>query len=184
MSARKNPANGQLSAAALPPPADYAPVPAPRKPPIVPKDFAAEAVRELRDYWTSKKPTPRSLPMLRAFDALELRSWSDNLAVYDVSRDQDGELVYRYRTVGPSSMRDGADHSGKLLHDVFPPEQVFGIVTHFNEAVDRKRPIEVDDTVPTPSGGGVKWNRLVLPLADEGKGADILMVLTYVEAAD
>ena len=182
MSDRQNRKSGKRTATDLPAPIGYAPAAKSRKPTVVAVDFAAESVRELRELWTAKRPSPRKLPSFATFDALELRPWADNLAIYDVGRDADGQPFYRYRRVGVGvAQLEGADHSGKMLHDVFSPVEASAIVSQFNAAIDSKRPVDVHDTVDLPGGGAAKWDRIILPLSSTATTADELMVLTYVE---
>ena len=169
---------------APPPPVAFAPAPRPRRPaPAVgaPVDFAAENTSRLRDLWTGKRPGRGSLPGYRFFDPLELRPWADNLVLYDVERISD-QIAYRFRTVGSQIVRiDGADHSGRLMHEALPPDRLWTIIGSYDAAVRTREPVELHDTVPAASGGSVKWDKLLLPLADSGAEVTQILVLLYAE---
>lgn len=166
---------------APPVPVGFAPAPKPRRPPAAPVDFAIENTRQLRELWATKRPGRGSLPAYRFFDPLELRPWADNLVLYAVEP-MDGQPVYRFAKVGKHvAAIDGGDHTGRLMHQALPPTQLWSIIGHYDAAVRTRGPVEFHDTIPAPDGGAVKWDKLLLPLADDGGDVDHLLMLLYAE---
>lgn len=166
---------------APPPPFGYAPAPKPRRPPAAPVDFAVENTRQLRELWSSKRPRRGALPAWRFFDALELRPWTDNLVLYRAERLED-QYVYRFAKVGPGvAAIDGGDFTGKLMHQALPPSQLWAVIGLYDAAVRTRGPVEYHETVPAPGSGSVKWDKLVLPLSDDGDEVDHLLMLLYAE---
>ena len=167
---------------APPPPQAFAPAPKPRRPSSAPVDFAIENTRQLRDLWSGKRPGRGGLPAYRFFDALELRPWADNLVLYKVER-ADEHFVYRFQKVGKHVAGiDGADFTGRLMHEALPPNRLWAIIGHYDAAVRTRGPVEFHDTVPAPgNGGGVKWDKLLLPLSDGGIEVDHILMLLYAE---
>lgn len=166
---------------APPPPHAFAPAPRPRRPSTAPVDFAMENTRQLRTLWSAKRPGRGGLPAYRSFDALELRPWVDNLVLYAVEH-SDAQFAYRFRTVGRHvAAIDGGDFSGRLMHEALPPNQLWAIIGHYDAAVRTRGPVEFHDTVPAPGGGGVKWDKLLLPLSDGGTEVDHILMLLYAE---
>lgn len=169
---------------APPPPHDFAPAPRPRRPSAMPVDFAIENTRQLRDLWAAKRPGRGMLPAYRFFDALELRPWSDNLVLYSAERIGD-QYVYRFQKVGKSvAAIDGGDFTGKLMHQALAPTQLWAIIGHYDAAVRTRGPVEFHDTIPSPGGGAVKWDKLLLPLSDGGTEVDHLLMLLYAERVE
>jgi len=170
---------------APPPPVTFAPAPKPRRPPPLEIDFAVENTRQLRELWSGKRPRRGSLPAFRHFDALELRPWIDNLALYGVERDGGEEPIYRFLRIGKNVAGiDGGDFTGKLMHHALPPTQVWTIIGHYDAAVRTRGPVEFHDVVPADAGGAVKWDKLVLPLSEAGVEVDQLLVLLYAEKVE
>jgi hypothetical protein len=166
---------------APPPPSGYAPAPKPHRPSTIPVDFAIENTRQLRDLWSAKRPGRGSLPAYRFFDELELRPWTDNLVLYGVERSDD-QLVYRFKKVGKNVVEiDGGDFSGQLMHRALPPTQLWAVIGHYDAAVRTRGPVEFHDTIASPASGAVKWDKLLLPLSDEGSEVDHLLMLLYAE---
>ena len=166
---------------APPVPAGYAPAPKPRRPLTAAVDFAIENTRQLRELWSGKRPGRGSLPAFRFFDPLELRPWADNLVLYQVER-QDDQHVYRFAKVGKNvAAIDGGDHTGRLMHQALPPTQLWAIIGHYDAALRTRGPVEFHDTIPSPGGGAVKWDKLLLPLSDDGTTVDNLLMLLYAE---
>jgi hypothetical protein len=164
---------------APPPPNAFAPAPKPRRPTPAPVDFAIETTRQLRDLWSAKRPRRGALPAYRFFDELELRPWADNLVLYRVEILED-QPVYRFEKVGKGvAAIDGGDYSGKLMHQALPPTQLWAIIGHYDAAVRTRGPVEFHDTIPSPNGAAVKWDKLVLPLSDNGVEVDHLLMLLY-----
>jgi len=167
-----------------PPPTAYAPAPKPRRPVTTTVDFGLENTRQLRDLWSLKRPGRGALPAYRFFDELELRPWADNLVLYRAER-LDDQYVYRFEKVGKGvAAIDGGDFTGKLMHQALPPTQLWAIIGHYDAAVRTRGPVEFHDTIPSPDGGSVKWDKLVLPLSDDGTEVDHLLMLLYAEKAD
>ncbi|HEY9566880.1 MAG TPA: hypothetical protein VIR38_02220, partial [Thalassobaculum sp.] len=109
---------------------------------------------------------------------------TDNLALYDVERASD-QIAYRFRKVGSQIVRiDGADHSGRLMHEALPPNRLWPIIGQYDAAVRTRGPVELHDTVPAASGGSVQWDTLLLPLADGGVEVTHILVLLYAELVD
>lgn len=166
---------------APPPPSAYAPAPKPRRPSPARVDFAIENTRQLRDMWSAKRPGRGALPAYRSFDELELRPWADNLVLYEAERLGD-QYVYRFRKVGTGvAAIDGGDFTGRLMHQALPPTRLWAIIGHYDAAVRTRGPVEFHDTIPSPGGGAVKWDKLVLPLSENGTDVDHLLMLLYAE---
>lgn len=166
---------------APPPPPAFAPAPKPRRPSATPVDFAIENTRQLRDLWSGKRPNRVGLPAFRFFDALELRPWADNLVLYAVERIDD-QFAYRFQKVGKHVAGiDGGDFTGRLMHEALPPNRLWAIIGHYDAAVRTRGPVEFHDTVPSPGSGGVKWDKLLLPLSDGGVEVDHILMLLYAE---
>jgi len=166
---------------APPVPVAYAPVPKPRRPLAAPVDFAIENTRQLRDLWSTKRPGRGALPAYRFFDELELRPWADNLVLYGAERIDD-QYVYRFKKVGKGvAAIDGGDFAGQLMHQALPPTQLWAIIGHYDAAVRTRGPVEFHDTIPSPDGSAVKWDKLLLPLSESGNEVDHLLMLLYAE---
>ncbi|NQW09126.1 MAG: hypothetical protein HQ481_04495 [Alphaproteobacteria bacterium] len=164
------------------PPPYFAPAHKPRHAPPVDVDFAAENIRQLRALWTSKRPGRSSLPAWKLFDPLEMRPWDDHLILYDVER-KDQDLAYRFVTLGVHAARvSGGDHAGAYLHDALSPTDIWALAGHLDATVNARGPIEVHEVAPYPDGSAaVKWDKLFLPLADNGRTVNQLLALVYAE---
>ena len=76
---------------------------------------------------------------------------------------------------------DGGDFSGQLMHRALPPTQLWAVIGHYDAAVRTRGPVEFHDTIASPASGAVKWDKLLLPLSDDGSEVDHLLMLLYAE---
>lgn len=170
-----------MTSARTPPPR-FAPAPKPRHMLLHDVDFATENILDLRALWTAKRPGRTMLPAWTFFDPLEMRPWADYMVEYKVER-SDQEFTYRFVALGAQATSIyGDDHSGTYLHDALSPTVLWTLVGHLDAAVKARGPIEVHEIVPFPDGSAVvKWDKLFLPLAENGRLVDRLLALVYAE---
>lgn len=133
--------------------------------------------RRLFDAWTMMRPAPDLLPGRQHFDPAIVASLLANIALLDVVRDP---LRFRYRVVGSALNAAGfLAKAGDWFHDVLP-------------SIPGSRAL--DSFVPVATTGMPDWRfasrdlqrqrnvvdieRLVLPLARDGRLVDMLLTLT------
>lgn len=164
------------------PPPGFAPAPKPRHTPLIAVDFADENIRQLRALWNAKRPGRAAMPAWSFFDPLEMRPWDSHLIRYEMERDDQG-IAYRIVACGSRAATVyGGNHVGRYLHDALSPTDLWTLAGHLDAAVKSRSPVEVHEVVPVPdSATAVKWDKLSLPLADDGKQVSQLLSLTYAE---
>lgn len=134
-------------------------------------------LRQLHDYWRSIAPGEDQLPGRQHFDPLDIPALLPWIWLLDVHRDP---LRFRYRVTGTEHRRvSGRDATGYWMDELHPNFTSFDSFPEFVAAVERRqiryrrgRPVfalnsEVSET-----------ERLMLPLARNGRDVDMLLAIT------
>lgn len=141
-------------------------------------------------YWRACAEAP-GLPSRAAIDPLEMKEWLGNLLLIDV--DEAGG--FRYRLYGTQFVAEfGCEMTGRPI-DVLPTEYRDLLRSEYETACATRAPTarrytaRFDWLLPggEPHGARlVTWERLVLPLARDGRTVDMLLVGAYpiAEASD
>lgn len=138
-------------------------------------------LRCLADYWRAARPAPGLLPGRQHLDPAEIPKLLPWLCLFDVARPGPR---FRYRLVGTALVRMmDQDPTGRWLDEVHPA---------FRGSVAYPQFVEVaEDAVPDYWRGRpsfhttkdfVSMERLLLPLARDGRTVDMLVSVTAYEA--
>jgi len=114
------------------------------------------------------------LPLAEAFNPPELRMWLGNLLLLDVRRDDD--FVYRYYGQGLADAF-GTDMVGQSIAGL-PPEQRDILHAEYDRVRAERIPLSRAYTAVFEDGPAT-WERLVLPLSDDGESVSKLLVAAY-----
>lgn len=128
-------------------------------------------IDRLLAYWHAKKGD-RALPSRADIDPLEFTRELPRVMMAEVSYEP---LEFRYRVAGTGLFAmHGQELTGKLAHELQPPEFGAIIHRHYAEAVQRRAPllhlVELTVNYLTTS-----YARIILPLASDGVTVDRLM---------
>lgn len=133
--------------------------------------------RRLLDLWESMRPELGVLPGRQHFDPAEATTLLANIALLDVFRDP---LRFRYRVVG--SALNGAGYpakAGDWLDDMLPLIPGSRMLDSVIPVVATGRPDWYFAALEFNMMRGVRGiERLVLPLARDGRAVDMLLTLT------
>jgi hypothetical protein len=134
-------------------------------------------LRQLHDYWRSIAPGQDELPGRQHFDPLHIPALLPWIWLLDVHRNP---LRFRYRVTGTEHRRvSGRDATGRWMDELHPNFTTFESFPEFEAVVERReiryrrgRPVFalVDDVSET--------ERLMLPLARDGREVDMLLAIT------
>jgi hypothetical protein len=114
------------------------------------------------------------LPAAADFDPIMLRPWAGNLVILDIG--DEASFVYAY--YGDAfAAAFGADQVGQST-DARPPPQRDVLTEEYARARERAAPLSRVYTADF-GGGLASWERLVLPLAGDGRAVDKLMVAAF-----
>ena len=153
-------------------------------PPPAPLKIAEPRLAALHQYWT-RKCGARAMPRRADLDPLEMGAWLGNLLLIDVTGA--GDFVYRlYGTKFVDSF--GVDMTGHRV-DELPPEQQERVRSDY-EAVSESRAPRVrlytadfespsSSHKPAAPSQVVTWERLVLPLSEDGARVTMMLVGAY-----
>lgn len=170
----------------MPRPYGFAPAPGRRWTASV--DLADTNMRALTALWENRRSSRHGLPDLASFDPLELQPWSDHLVVLDAEPIVFGGRTYRYRTVGSAAAAvEGGNFRGLYLNDALSPAQAIPRIRLYDLALDARASMRVRQEIALEHPRGTparraRWDALALPLARDGRKADLVMALIYVEA--
>jgi hypothetical protein len=114
------------------------------------------------------------LPAAADFDPIVLRPWAGNLVILDVG--DEANFVYAY--YGDAfAAAFGTDQVGQSTA-ALPPQQRDMLNEEYARARERAAPLSRVYTADF-GGGLASWERLVLPLAEDGRAVDKLMVAAF-----
>lgn len=135
-------------------------------------DLSNPVLLALHEYWLSKASEGK-LPGRRDIDPIEIPQILDSVFLIDVARDGT-ELRFRYRLVGTRIVQMyQKEFTGMWVEDAFP-EQASEIVAAYTETVDRGAPTYAGYAAPSPGRGHITIERLICPLAADGRTVDML----------
>jgi len=122
-------------------------------------------------YWRAKKGG-RDFPSRADIDPLEFTHALPRVMMAEVTYDP---LEFRYRVAGTGLFAmHGRELTGKLAHELDPPEFGALIHRHYAEVVDRRAPI-LHVIELTVNAQATSYARIILPLSSDGKVIDRLM---------
>lgn len=138
----------------------------------------------LFDYWQQRCDGDH-LPGRRHIDPLDMAEWLGNLLLMEVTADGS----YRYRLYGSGFVQEfGREMTGRTIADL-PTEQQGLIRAEYEQARVSRQPsarvysAEFDIASLIRLGREIRkqasWERLVLPLANDGTHVDMLLVGAY-----
>lgn len=140
-------------------------------------DDASPKIRALYAYWLSIRPQGGLLPARRHFDPLDVPELLPNIWMIDVRRDP---LRFRFRLVGTEVVRfTGRDATGRWLDEVYPDYRSSDAYRVHHAVAESGRPhYRRSGVLSNPGRPFVEAERLYLPLAEDGRNVDIVLVMT------
>jgi len=151
----------------------------------LPKE-AAPKIRALFDYWRSIHPAGAGqggpLPGRRHLDPIDIPELLPNIWMIDVLRSlqkSDG-LRFRFRLVGTEIVKfTGRDATGQALDAIYPDyPNTEAFRAHRAVAESGQPGYRKSGVLSNPGRNFVEAERLYLPLAEDGKTVDIILVMT------
>ena len=140
-------------------------------------DDAAPKVKALHAYWQSIRPEPGLLPGRRHFDPLDIPQLLPNLWMIDVCG---APPRFRFRLIGTEIVKfTGRDETGRWLDEVYPNYRSGEAYRVHCAVVESGRPrYRKSGVLSRPGRRGVEAERVYLPLAENGRTVDIVLVMT------
>lgn len=137
---------------------------------------ASPKIRELFGYWQSIHPGS-GLPGRRHFDPMDIPQMLSNIWMVDVMQ---SPLCFRFRLVGTEIVKfTGRDATGLCLKDVYPNyETTEAYRVHSHCALTGEPAYRKSGVLSNPGRRHIEAERLYLPLAEDGKTVDILLIMT------
>lgn len=134
-------------------------------------------LRQLHDYWRAIAPGDGELPGRQHFDPLHIPALLPWVWLLDVHRDP---LRFKYRVTGTEHRRvSGRDATGHWMHELHPTFASFDSFPEFHAAVEhREIRYRRGRPVFTIANDVRETERLLLPLARNGRDVDMLLAIT------
>jgi len=151
----------------------------------LPKE-AAPQIKALYTYWQSIHPEGgpegKALPGRRHFDPIDIPDLLPNIWLIDVVRDaqHDGAPRFRFRLVGTQIVKfTGRDATGLWLDEVYPAYETTEAYRAHRAVCESGEPhYRKSGVISNPGRKYVEAERLYLPLAEDGRTVDIILVMT------
>jgi hypothetical protein len=136
--------------------------------------------RRLYDYWQSKA-SPSKLPARKDIDPLDIPGMLPRIALIDVLREAEG-VTFRYRLAGTEIVeRAGRDPTGKRFDELYCGDYLTNALNTYARIVEAPAPHLSERTFPLVEGKEfLRYDRLILPLAADGRTVDMLILLIAV----
>jgi hypothetical protein len=136
-------------------------------------------LRLLAELWASKRRED-ALPRRSDFTDEDLRPWFGNLLMVDV---MDGPHRFRFRLMGTSLVEASREYSGKFFDEADISGYEPDVLEDYAEAVRIRGPVcKIRRFDPKPGSFMDHWRvyeRLLLPLASDGKVIDRILGCSY-----
>ena len=148
-------------------------------------DDAAPKIRALLRYWESIRPRGAesgALPGRRHLDPVDIPELLPNIWMIDVAREGQADTGprFRFRLVGTEIVKfTGRDATGRWLDETYPGYAESDAFRFHRRVAESGRPdYRRGGVLSNPGRGHIEAERLYLPLADDGRMVDILLVMT------
>jgi hypothetical protein len=133
-------------------------------------------MRRFFDYWGGKARDGR-LPGRQDIDPLDIPELLPHIAMYDVVRDAD-RLRFRIRLLGTANVQlMGSDCTGEFLDEQMNAQDGARVAASYRSVAEEGRPHYWRSFLVTPGREHVHYERLLLPLAADGRTVDVLVAL-------
>jgi len=132
--------------------------------------------RQLYGYWRSKAVHGR-LPGRADICPSEMRTLLPRIFLLDVLRQPiEPRLGFRFRLAGTEHYDiNGREITGHEIGDIFEPEYATRLRSCCAAVVRSARPSVERAQITLPGGGNLRFDRLLLPLARDGRTVDMLL---------
>jgi hypothetical protein len=144
-------------------------------------DFAAQIdhdlLREFHAYWLARCGGKR-VPARADIDPVEIHRFLPNIFMMDVI---DGGTRFRYRLIGTALGRGLGDYSGRYVDEALPPAQYAIYHAKYQRVVHELAVIYEAVRVFWQEGPPILFRRLMLPLSDDQRTANILFGVAYYD---
>jgi hypothetical protein len=132
-------------------------------------------IRQFYDYWRSKC-SGRHMPSRADLDPLEMKIFLPGIIIVDVVPD---ERLFVYRLVGTREVQlRGNDPTGKSLAEGYFGESFDESMRAYQRVVDTSAPFYESEPFETPHGRLSNEEILFLPLSDDGKTINKILVFS------
>jgi hypothetical protein len=148
-----------------------------------PPPTADQRVRRLYEYWRSIHPADGSLPGRQHVDPADIPALLPWLWLVDVQREP---LRFRYRLLGTEHVRVlGRDYTGQWIDEAHPAFLGSNAHGQFIVAVEEARAgYRLGDTMIILPKDYRSMERLILPLARDGRDVDMLLAISIYHKID
>jgi len=142
---------------------------------------AAPKLRAFYDYWQKIHPAGGGLPARRDLDPIDIPELLPNIWMIDVKRDP--TLRFRFRLIGTEIVKfTGRDMTGFWLDQVYPDYEHSEAFRNHKAVAESGRPgYRKSGVLSNPTRHHIEAERLYLPLADDGKTVDIVLIMTVYQ---
>ena len=133
--------------------------------------------RELYDYWANKRGD-RPMPSRQHIDPIELKKLLPHILLTDVI---DGGRRFRYRLVGTAIQEAfGRNMTGLHIDEIMTGAYLEFIGGLYRDIVEKKKPIYSESTYYSQQAVGMRAERLMLPLSQDGETVDMVVSIQTV----
>jgi len=141
-------------------------------PPFEQPGVDSARLRSALDYWRAKRREGR-LPSRADLDPLELKPLLPFLYLIDVLGEP---RRFRYRLIGTQVVRwSGDDGTGRFADDEFCGSGRFELIELYERTARSAMPVVTPWQSAVLGGSMMRFARLLLPLAADGRSVDMLM---------
>lgn len=139
-----------------------------------PDRLRSRALREAFAYWRAKCGD-RAMPSRDDLDPSEMLGWLSHTLLVDVVYENDRPQDFRFRLVGTDVVeRYGKEFTGRTLSALDLDGKSPEILDEYRRTVDRSRPQYFIDEFVQHSGRPMHYERLLMPLSDDGQNINML----------
>lgn len=139
--------------------------------------------RRTFDYWRSKAPEGR-LPGRRHIDPLEVSDLLPWLTLVDAVW-EGKRLRLRCRLIGTEIVsRFGRDITGLYAEEAYPEDYLAQALETYGGIIRTRRPYLSRHRIPIEGREHAQYDRLILPLAEDGETVDIFLTCFAFDACE
>ena len=134
-----------------------------------------QKMTEFYGYW-AERCRDGQLPSRADLDPTEIPSVLGSMLLLDVERSPSGDLRFRIRLFGSAHVEfNQADFTGQYIDEILSPGDVDAVLDVYREMVETGEPHFWQSHVRMAGREHRYYERLMLPLASDGKTVDMLV---------
>lgn len=141
--------------------------------------FEDPALAQAARVW-QEKARERKMPSRKDLDIRSMKTFIRNVTIFNLERQPDGSIRYRFRLFGTGLAEIGIDLTGWYLDQAVNPKRLSRWTAGYETVIASKQPLRFLSWFETHHLDYLQAESMIAPLSDDGENvSDILVVSNF-----